>query len=285
MFWIVGVIGLIVVVVATLALWRLRDVRADAQVMAALHALQPVSPLIFNKEMLEGLPEPAQRYFRFAIAPGTPLYTVADIEMDGRLSLGTADNPNWMEMTASQVLGAPNGFLWQPKLSVGGLPMMGSDAALHGTSWTRFWLAGLLPVARAGGSADHARSAFGRYVGEAVFWTPAALLPGEGVRWEPLGENSARVTQTAFGMEQSVELHVDARGAPTHIIFPRWSDANPQKQFQIQPFGGDLWEFQTFEGFTVPTVVHAGNFYGTEDYFPFYQVRVTSVTYFQSAKS
>ncbi|MFN3170232.1 MAG: DUF6544 family protein [Hyphomicrobiales bacterium] len=285
MFWIVGVIVLIVVAVATLALWRLRDARADAQVMAALHALQPANPQAFDEALLEGLPEPAQRFFRFAIAPGTPLYTVADIEMDGRLSLGTADNPRWMAMTARQVLGAPDGFLWQPKLSVGGLPMMGSDAALHRTSWTRFWLLGLLPVVRAGGNADHARAAYGRYVGESLFWTPAALLPGEGIRWELLGENSAQVTLTAFGMAQPVELHVDTRGAPTHITFPRWSDANPQKQFQIQLFGGDLSEFQTFEGFTVPTVVHAGNFYGTADYFPFYQVRVSSVTYSQIAKS
>lgn len=285
MLWIVGVVVLIMVAMVVLALWRLSDVRAENRVMAALHALQPTSPQTFNEAMLVGLPEPAQRYFRFAIAPGTPLYTVANIEMEGRLSLGTADNPNWMAMTARQVLGVPDGFLWQPSTSAGGLSMSGSDAALRGTSWTRFWLLGLLPVVRAGGDSDHARGAFGRYVGEALFWTPAALLPRDCIVWEPLGNNSARMVLTAYGMEQPVEVHVDDRGAPTRIVFPRWSDANPQKQFQIQPFGGDLSDYRTFEGFTVPTVVHAGNFYGTADYFPFYQVRVTSVTYPQSAKS
>ncbi len=269
---------LIVLVTGVLAGWRALDKRADARVMAALHAVQPETPPRFDETLLEGLPEPAQRYFRFSIAPGTPLFTVADIAMEGRLSQGTADNPNWMPMTARQVLGAPDGFVWQPQASAGGLSMSGSDAALRGTSWTRFWLLGLFPVVRAGGNADHARAAYGRYVGEALFWTPAALLPGEGVNWEPLGPDSAQVTLTAFSMEQPVELHVDARGAPTYVVFPRWSDANPQKVFQIQPFGGDLSEFQSFEGFTVPTVVHAGNFYGTPDYFPFFQVRVTSVT-------
>lgn len=285
MQWVLGIVGVLVVAVAALGVWRLADVRAERAVIAALHASQPAIPLLFEEAMVEGLPEPAQRYFRFAIAPGTLLYTVADIVMEGRLSLGTADQPNWMEMTATQVLGAPDGFIWLPKASARGLAMSGSDAALRGTSWTRFWLAGLLPVARAGGNADHARSAFGRYVGEAVFWTPAALLPREGVRWEPLGPDSAQVTLSAFGMEQSVELHVDDRGALTHIVFPRWSDANPQRQFRIQPFGGDLSEYRTFEGFTLPTVVHAGNLYGTPDYFAFYQVRVTSVTFPQSVKS
>lgn len=278
-------LAVVIIGIAALAGWRALDKRAEARVMAALHAVQPATPPLFDLAMVESLPEPAQRYFRFTIAPGTPLYTVADIEMEGRLSLGTAETPNWMAMTARQVLGAPDGFLWQPRTSLGGLSMSGSDAALHGMSWTRFWLLGLVPVVRAGGNADHARATFGRYVGEALFWTPAALLPGDGVVWEPLGDNSARVTLTAYGMEQPVEVHVDARGAPTRIVFPRWSDANPQKQFQIQPFGGDLSEFQTFEGFTVPTVVHAGNFYGTDDYFPFFQVRVMSVTFPQSGRS
>lgn len=273
------ILGLIALSVVALAGWRWLDSRAEDQVIAVLHALQPDNPLTFEESMIEGLPEPAQRFFRFAISPGTPLYTVADIQMEGRLSQGSADQPNWMPMTATQVLAAPDGFIWQPMASAGGLSLVGSDGALRGPSWTRFWLVGLLPVVRAGGNADHARAAFGRYVGESLFWTPGALLPGEGVAWEPLGRDSAQVTLTAFGMEQSVELHVDESGAPTQIIFPRWSDANPQKQFQIQPFGADLSDFKTFEGFTVPTVVHAGNFYGTPDYFAFFQVRVTSVTY------
>ncbi|MEQ9338913.1 MAG: hypothetical protein RIF45_05125 [Hyphomicrobiales bacterium] len=280
-----GLLVIVAAVAAGLAVWRALDKRAEAGVIAALYADQPANPPLFDEAMLDGLPEPAQRYFRFTIAPGTPLYTVANIEMEGRLSLGTADNPNWMPMTARQVLGAPDGFLWQPSTSAGGFSMSGSDAALRGTSWTRFWLLGLFPVVRAGGNDDHARAAFGRCVGEALFWTSAALLPGDGVVWEPLGDNSARVTLSAYGMEQPVEVHVDARGAPTRIVFPRWSDANTQKQFQIQPFGGDLSEFQTFEGFTVPTVVHAGNFYGTDDYFPFFQVRVTSMTFPQAGRS
>lgn len=283
MFVLAVFVGSALVVIAGLASWRWLDGRAETRVIATLHASQPDNPPVFEEAMIDGLPEPAQRYFRFTIAPGTPLFTVADIEMEGQLSLGTADNPNWMAMTATQVLGASDGFLWRPRTSVGGLSMTGSDVALRGESWTRFWLAGLVPVVRAGGNADHARAAFGRYVGEALFWTPGALLPAEGmdasIRWDSLGRDSAQVTLTAYGMEQSVEVHVDERGAPTHIVFPRWSDANRQKQFQIQPFGGDLSEYRSFQGFTVPTVVHAGNFYGTPDYFAFFQVRVTSVTF------
>jgi hypothetical protein len=37
----------------------------------------------FDPAMVAGLPEPAQRFFKFAIAPGTPLLPVAEIDMGG----------------------------------------------------------------------------------------------------------------------------------------------------------------------------------------------------------
>ena len=89
-------------------------------------------------------------------------------------------------MTARQILAPPYGLLWQVKAAT----LSGSDAALPGKSWTRFWLFGVLPIVRAG-DADHQRSAFGRVVAEAAFWVPASLLPGSNVRWEAAGAEEA----------------------------------------------------------------------------------------------
>ena len=36
----------------------------------------------------------------------------------------------------------------------------------------------------------------GAYGTEALFWSPAALLPGSGVVWEKVDENTGRVTVT-----------------------------------------------------------------------------------------
>ena len=232
--------------------------------------------------MLEGLPEPAQRYFRFAIKPGTLLQTVAEISMQGELGLGSRAEPNYLPMHAEQLLSFPQGFVW--RLSADGfVSVSGSDAAGNGKSWSRFWAFGILPVARAGSNKDHLRSAFGRYLAEAVFWTPAALLKGDGVRWIEIDESTVRVTATYFGLEQSVDLSVDAGGRPTKVVFQRWSDANPAKVFQLQPFGGYLSEYREFGGFVLPTRVEAGNFFETEDYFPFFRVNVLSIRYPESA--
>jgi hypothetical protein len=102
----------------------------------------------------------------------------------------------------------------------------GSDSG----RWTRFRLAGLLPVARQGGDADHRRSAFGRSIAEAAFWTPAALLPGPGIEWQAPDADTARVCVAHDGLHQSVDLHLDAEGCPRRVSFQRWSNANPSKR-------------------------------------------------------
>lgn len=261
-----SVVFLFSAALVVLMIWRQLDHRADRTEMARLIALQPKAPLVFDPAMVADLPDPARRYFEYTILTGTPLLTVADIEMTGQFSLGTKDAPNYMEMTARQVLGVPNGFVWKMSCGKGLMAMSGSDSA----GWTRFWLAGIAPVARFGGNIDHARSAFGRYTAEATFWTPAALLPGPNVVWRVVDGDTAKVTITHDGFTQDVFITVTPEGQPTEVSFPRWSNANPDGIYRLQPFGGYLSEFREIDGFRLPTHVEAGNFFGTENYFPFY---------------
>ena len=266
-------------IIGGLSLWRWSDHHADRRIGEMLAAAQTDHPVRFDPQMVANLPGPARRYFEFVIRPGTPLYTIAEIEMTGRFSLGTKEAPNYMAMTAHQVLAAPEGFVWSMSARNGLTRVSGSDAAADGESWTRFWLMGLIPVARISGTEDHRRSAFGRYVAEAVFWTPAALLPGPGVVWEDVDDRTARVTVTHDGIEQPVDVTVDAEGRPVTVVFPRWSDANPDKTYRLQPFGGFLSEFREFDGFRLPTHVEAGNQFGTDAYFPFFIADVTDVAF------
>jgi hypothetical protein len=261
--------------VAAMAVWRRSDHRADAAERARLLATREGVQSTFDPAMVAGLPEPVRRYFLHAIRPGTPLATVAEIEMSGRFGLGDRNGPKYMTMEASQVLAAPSGFLWEMRARDGGMTLSGSDSG----DWTRFWLMGLVPVARTGFSADHRRSAFGRLIAEAAFWTPAALLPGPGVVWEAPDPQTARVTVTHDGLSQSVELTIDAEGRATRVVLQRWSNANPRKVWQLQPFGGMLGDEREFDVYRVPTRVEAGNFVGTDAYFPFFVAKVESIRF------
>jgi hypothetical protein len=258
---------------AALALWRAADRRTDARTWASLADL-PQPEGTFDPAMVANLPDPARRYFLYTIAPGTALHTTAVIEMGGEIGMGTRAAPGYRPMRARQIL-SPRGFVWELDAGLIG----GSDGMTPDTSWTRFRLAGLLPIVRVGGNADHFRSAFGRVVAEGTFWTPAALLPGPGITWEAVDADTARVTVTARGLAQPVEITVAPDGRPLRVVLPRWSNANPDKAWRLQPFGGDLAEFRSFEGYRLPTAVDGGNLIGTEDYFPFFKARVSAIRF------
>jgi hypothetical protein len=250
------------------------DQRAERLEWARLAALQPADPVRFDPAMLFDLPEPARRFFAFAIQSGAPLLPVAEIDMTGRFSLGSKDKPAYQAMTARQILAAPHGFIWAMR-TCSGMPVSGSDSG----SWTRFRIFGLIPVARIGGNADHTRSAFGRYVAEAVFWTPAALLPGPGVSWSEVSENTARVSVRHGQLEQAVDVTVDGQGRPVEVYFQRWSDANPDKVHRLQPFGGRMSDFREVNGYRLPFHVEAGNHFGTDDYFPFFIADIDDIRF------
>ena len=258
-----------------LSAWRLLDHLADRAAMHRLLSMQPVQPACFDPRMTADLPEPARRYFLYTITPGTPLYQVAKISMTGRFGMGTMANPRYLPMTATQILAMPGGFIWKMRARRNFMTISGSDSEC----WTRFWLMGLLPVVRMGGDPDHTRSAFGRYVAEAVFWSPAAVLSGPGVAWEQVDRDCARLIVRHQDLVQSVDVTVAPDGQPTQVCFDRWSNANPEKQHRLQPFGGYLSEFQSFAGFRLPTHVEAGNHFGTDEYFPFFVADVTDVEF------
>ncbi len=270
-YLILAILGLCILPLVVLRLWDERAVRVE---WARLAESQPPGVAVYDPAMVADLPEPARRYFSFAIAPGTPLLTVAEIDMGGEFSLGTRDNPNYQPMEARQILAAPTGFVWKVRLP-GVVPVSGSDTG----SWTRFRVLGLIPVARMGGEPNHARAAYGRYVAEAVFWTPAALLPGPDVVWEAVDQDTARVTMSHNDLSQAVDIQVDAEGRPVTVQFMRWSDANPEREHRLQPFGGQLSDFREVQGFRIPFKVEAGNMFGTEQHFIFFRARVTKVRF------
>lgn len=147
----------------------------------------------FDVEQLDALPPPARRFFEHSIDNGAPLHTVAEIRIRGEISLGDKDNPNYLPIEARQLLAPPFGFIWNVKAGKGAMRFSGSDAAYPEGSWSRFWLHSLLPVARVSGGSDHSLSSFGRYMGEAIFWSPASLLPSENVIWKEIDRNTAKV--------------------------------------------------------------------------------------------
>lgn len=195
-----------------LQVWRISDQRHANSVWNELAGRASASSTVFDPAMVQDPPEPARRFFLSTIRPGAPLHHVAEIRMGGEIGLGDKENPNYMPMRGHQIIAPPHGLVWKVEAGQGAMRIVGSDGFDGGNSWVRFWLLKSMPVVRAGGGPDHARSAFGRVVVEAVFFAPAALLPQNGITWEAVGTDQARATVTFYGMTQTVDVVVAEDG-------------------------------------------------------------------------
>ncbi len=269
-------VAALLIAAAAVGLWvHSRDKAQAARVWAALEAAREADPPRFDPAMLADLPEVAQRYFTRAIAPGTPMHRTVRLEMEGSFIMnGTA-----MPMAARQILAPPGrGFVWQAEVGSGLMRFGGSDGyhRIEGVedSWTKFWLRGLIPLARIGGTDDHARAAATRVMLEAV-WAPASLLPQFGADWVQTGPDSAEVRFADVRDIEPMQITLDADGAPIEVWALRWSDANPERVHRLQPFGGRMLEMARHQGFLVPSRVELGNMWGTPAYAPFFLATIT----------
>ena len=274
-------IAAVVLLLAWLVLQALRvsDQRQANRVWNDLAGTAAAGSTVFDPAMVQDLPDAARRFFLFTIRPGARLHHVTEIRMGGEIGLGDQENPDYLPMRAEQIIALPHGLVWKLAAGKGLMRISGSDGFDGVRSWVRFWLLHSVPVVRAGGGSDHARSAFGRVVAEAVFFAPAALLPHDGVTWEAAGPDTARATVTFNGMTQTVDVTVADDGRPLTVIIPRWSNANADKVYRLQPFGGTVAGFREFDGYVLPTHIEGGNFIGTEQYFPFYKADIEAIRF------
>ncbi|MDD7970795.1 DUF6544 family protein [Roseinatronobacter alkalisoli] len=261
-------------------LWVHSRDRAQAdRVWVALEGARATDPPRYDPAMVDGLPEVAQRYFARAIAPGTPLHRVVRLEMAGSFIM----NGNAMPMRARQILAPPaQGFVWRADIGAGLMRFGGSDGYYHAgaraQSWTKFWLHGLIPLARIGGTGDHARAAATRMMLEAI-WAPASLLPQFGAEWTQTSADSAEIRFADAPVPEPMQITFDSEGNPLEVWAMRWTDANPEKTYRLQPFGGRMLEMTRHQGFLIPRRVELGNMWGTPDYVPFFIATITGAEF------
>lgn len=255
------------------------DVAQAERVWAALRAGREAEPPRFDPAMIAGLPSVAQRYFARTIEPGTPLHRLVQLDMAGTFTM----NGKALPMQARQILAPPGrGFVWQARIGKGLMRFAGSDGYLRddglSESWTKFWLGGLVPLARIGGGPDHPRAAATRAMLESV-WVPAVLLPQYGAEWQQTGPDSAEIRFGCTPDLPAMHLTLDAEGNLTEVWALRWSDANADKAYRLQPFGGRMLETAVFQGFRIPVRVQLGNHWGTPDHTPFFHAAITAAHY------
>ena len=217
---------------------------------------------VFHSDDFTHLPEAVGRYLDHAIAPGTQLASAVRLKMHGEIKL-----KSWIPFKAEQVICWEHGLIWSATAWMNGfLPIVGSDRIIDGMGAMQWKLLGLFPVMTASGS-DITRSAIGRLQSESL-WLPSVFC-GDGVSWaspdsSPL-DSSLHPSFVVQGERAELDFTIDQTGRLKTFKLPRWGDPDGA-EFRYVDFGGILEEEGTFCGYTIPTRLRIGWYFGSEQF-------------------
>ncbi len=215
---------------------------------------------VFHSDNYTHLPDAARRYLDHAIAPRTQLAAAVRLKMHGEIKLKT-----WIPFKAEQVICWEHGLIWSATAWMNGfLPIVGSDRIIDGIGAMQWKLLGLFPVMTADGS-DITRSAIGRLQSESLCLP--SVFCGDRVSWaSPDSSQLDSRLQSSFivqGESAKLDFTLDQTGRLKTFKLPRWG--NPDEAgFRYVDFGGILEQEGTFCGYTIPTRLRIGWYFGTE---------------------
>lgn len=209
---VVTTLAALVGALAVLAAWGTARWRAaTAALVARLDALAASpAPARYAAAELAALPAPVQRYLRRVLPAAAPIVRSVRLVHAGEFNLA-ADGERWKPFVSTQeVRCARRGFVWNARVRAApGIAVRVHDAYIGGEGLLHAALLGLLPVARQQGSGAFARDELMRWLAEAA-WYPTALLPGQGVHWEPIDAQRALATLRDGIVEVALEFEFGA---------------------------------------------------------------------------
>lgn len=254
--WLVLVASVVVVAavgMTTLGSSRWTDTTQSLTARLEAGRVSPASAtqVRFDVRELKGLPAPVQRYFHAALTPGQAIVSAATIQMSGTFNL-SATSEQWKHFTSQQrVTTRRPGFLWDARIAMlPGVTVRVVDSYIVGRGLLKASIQGLFTMADMQGGDDMARGEFMRYFAEAV-WYPTALLPSQGVRWEPVDDRSANATLVDGPISLTLLFRFDA--ADLIESFRAESRGGMVDEVMVQaPWEGRFSNYQTRDGMTVP---------------------------------
>jgi hypothetical protein len=189
----VSVIGAVCALAVLFGRYRW-DVGTRSLVSAIETSRTPSTTDRFDVRELEGLSPPVQRYFRAVLKDGQPIIAAAYVEHAGTFNTGETVE-NWKPFTSRQwVVTRRPGFVWDGRVAMfAGLTVHVHDAYVNGDGVLHPAIAGLYSLTNLRGGGEIAQGELMRFFAEAA-WYPTALLPSQGIRWEPVDDLSAKAT-------------------------------------------------------------------------------------------
>lgn len=231
----------------------------------------------YDSRELDGLPAPVQRYFRAVLRDGQRIITAATVAHTGTFNLSQTGE-QWKPFTSQQwVVTRRPGFIWSGRIAVmPGVAVYVHDAYLAGKGILNPAVLGLYSLSDQQGSDALDRGELIRFFAESA-WYPTALLPSQGVHWDPVDDRSANATLVDGKISLTMLFSFDAAG----LIESARVEARGAlvgKSTVMTPWEGRWSNYQEREGMRVPLTGEAV-WLSSEGRKPYWRATITSLAY------
>jgi len=225
-------------------------VKVSDEVRQYVRDAQAAQSQSISEAHLAPLPEPVQRYLRYAQVLGKPRIRCAKVRQRGQMRPGPTQP--WMPVEAVQyttLAGRPS-RTWYARIKVGPLALLsGYDRYDNGTGAMLIRALSIFPVVNVTGP-ETDMSALIIFVNDMVMW-PTAFL-SDYIRWEPIDKMSARANVSLQGRSFSAELRFNDIGELVDFVTEdRYRAVG--KGFERNRWSTPLRAYREANGFRIPT--------------------------------
>ena len=245
---ILGVVIVIVILFITISK-ILFDKKVIKEVGMLTEEGSKVQSKTFSFNDLEGLPEPVQRYFKYALRDGQEHIKFVRLKQVGEFRM--KENQSWMPIKAEQYFTTEDpAFIWRVKFTMAPFIWIeGRDMYHQGKGNMLIKLLSTITVADAAGSEMDISSLI-RFLAEAP-WFPTALLPSDYIEWKEIDSNSAQAVIKDNGYTASGIFTFNEKGEIIKFVTnDRYMEADG-KYFKEQ-WAGYYRNYQEIEGMKIP---------------------------------
>jgi hypothetical protein len=250
-------------------------VKVDEKTQEHIRQAQHTPREIITEAHLAPLPEPVQRYLRYAQVLGKPRVKCVKVRQTGRMR--TSPTQRWMPVEAVQysTLAGPLSRTWYARIKLGPLTLLnGYDRYDNGAGHMLIRLLSMFPVVNVRGP-EIDLSALIVFVNDMVMW-PTAFL-SDYIHWEPIDATAARARVTLHGQQFSAVLRFNDIGELVDFITEdRYRTVG--KGAERSMWSTPLRRYREVNGLRIPTEGDA-IWHLPEGEFPYIQAAIGEVRY------
>jgi hypothetical protein len=208
----------------------------------------------FTYDQLKGLPEPVQKYFRYALKNGQEYIRMANLKQTGEFKV--TDSGHWVPLDAEQYYATESpSYVWHARLrSTPYVWIEARDVYYEGRGITEGKLFSAFPLMFEAGR-EMELSSLARFLTEAP-WYPTTLLPGKHLEWKGIDSFSAKAVIHDAGYSVSAVFVFDDKGEITKVTTHDRYRKIKGKTERL-PWTAYYKNYQEHQGMKIPTEVES----------------------------